>query len=207
MAATAALRRDGRTIAVRRARLEDVPAIAGVLARAFDDDPLFRILLPDERVPRLTRFFEAALPIVHLPLGEVWVTDDLRAAAAWAPPGRWHVSALQQLRMLPMIGVFRGNTLFGARMHRVVEREHPRDPHWYLSTLGVDPSAQGRGLGAAVLGPVLSRCDLERVDAYLESSNEQNHAFYRKQGFELRQTLEFPRSARVWTMRRPPRGA
>lgn len=196
-----------RTIAVRRARPEDVPTIAGVLARAFDDDPVFRILLPEQRVPRLTRFFAAALPIVHLPLGEVWVTDDLRAAAAWAPPGRWHVSALQQLRMLPMIGVFGRSTLFAARVHRVVEREHPRDAHWYLSTLGVDPSAQGRGLGAAVLGPVLSRCDLERVDAYLESSNGQNHAFYRKQGFELRQTLDFPRNATVWTMRRSPRGA
>lgn len=188
---------------VRRARPEDVPALARSLARAFDDDPLFQVLLPTDRVTRLTKFFHASLRVVHLPLGEAWITDDCRAAALFAPPGRWRVSFLQQLRLLPMVAVFRENALLGQRMHAIVERHHPHDAHYYLSTLGVDPSAQGKGLGAAVLRPVLERCDREGVDAYLESSNEKNHTFYRRQGFAIVETLTMPRGLPVWPMRRP----
>jgi len=190
---------------VRRATLEDVPTLARTLGRAFDDDPVFQLLVPEERVARLTRFFERSLRVVHLPLGEAWVTDDLRAAALWAPPGRWRVSLADQLRMLPMLSVFRGNTLLGARMHAIVEQHHPRDAHFYLAVLGVDPDMQGKGLGAKVLAPILDRCDAEHFDAYLESSNERNHGFYRRQGFVLQETLDLGRGARAWTMRRTPR--
>lgn len=187
---------------VRRARPDDVPAVARALGRAFDDDPVFQALLPRERVPRLTRFFERALRVIHLPLDEAWISADGRAAALFAPPGRWRVSLLQQLRMLPTITLFGRNSLFGERMHALVERRHPRDAHWYLAVLGVDPDAQGRGLGSRVLAPVLERCDREGIDAYLESSNERNHAFYRRQGFELTETLTLPRGLRAWLMRR-----
>jgi GNAT superfamily N-acetyltransferase len=30
--------------------------------------------------------------------------------------------------------------------------------HWYLAFIGVEPARQGRGLGAALLGPVLAPC-------------------------------------------------
>lgn len=190
---------------VRRARPDDVPELARTLSRAFEDDPLFQVLLPEDRVARLTRFFEASLRVVHLPLGEAWMTEDRRAAALFAPPGRWHVSLAQQLRLLPMIAVFRGKALLGHRMHTIVERYHPPDAHYYLAVLGVHPDAQGQGLGSRVLRPILERCDREGLDAYLESSNEKNHTFYRRQGFTVTETLDLPRGTRVWPMRRTAR--
>ena len=42
---------------------------------------------------------------------------------------------------------------------------------------------QGRGIGAAVIRPVLDRCDADGLPAYLESSNEQNLSFYARHGF------------------------
>ena len=28
---------------------------------------------------------------------------------------------------------------------------HPREPHWYLPLMGVDPTCQGKGLGSALM--------------------------------------------------------
>lgn len=192
-------------VEVRRARPEDIPRVARTLARAFDDDPLFQRLVPTDRVPRLEKFYAATLRVVYLPLGEAWVTDDGLAAALWAPPGRWHVPLWKQVRMLQVVPLFGTRALLGQRMHAAVERVHPSDPHYYLAILGVDPEAQGRGYGASVLRPIFERCRAEQVDAYLESSNEKNHAFYRKQGFEIVTRLELPGGLPAWPMRRAHR--
>ena len=64
--------------------------------------------------------------------------------------------------------------------------DHPEELHWYLWILGIDTSQQGRGLGVLLMEPVLARCDLDGIAAYLESSNPRNVPFYERQGFEVR---------------------
>ena len=49
--------------------------------------------------------------------------------------------------------------------------------------LGVEPACQGRGLGGALLRPILARADAESVPCYLETFAEQNLAFYARYGF------------------------
>ena len=61
---------------------------------------------------------------------------------------------------------------------------HPRDPHWYLPTIGIEPHLHRKGLGSALLTQALSRCDQEQMPAYLESSNSANAALYQRFGFE-----------------------
>jgi ribosomal protein S18 acetylase RimI-like enzyme len=41
---------------------------------------------------------------------------------------------------------------------------HPSAPHYYLPFVGVDPSAQGRGIRAALLKPVLERLGLRVLE-------------------------------------------
>jgi ribosomal protein S18 acetylase RimI-like enzyme len=61
---------------------------------------------------------------------------------------------------------------------------HPRNPHWYLPTIGIEPYLHRKGLGSALLTQALSRRDQEHVPAYLESSNSANTALYQRFGFE-----------------------
>jgi ribosomal protein S18 acetylase RimI-like enzyme len=83
---------------------------------------------------------------------------------------------------------------------------HPDEPpHWYLAILGTDPSAQGQGLGSAMMGPVLDECDHDGVGAYLESSKEQNLDFYGRHGFRVTSEKKLPRGPRLWPMWRDPR--
>ena len=71
--------------------------------------------------------------------------------------------------------------------------------------LGTDPAAQGRGLGSAVLRPVLEQCDRDGVGAFLESSKERNIDFYARHGFRVTSEIRLPRGPLMWQMWRDPR--
>jgi ribosomal protein S18 acetylase RimI-like enzyme len=188
---------------VRIATAADVPALAGVLARAFHDDPvsLFTNPLAASRERRLRFFFAGRLRTL---VGEelCFCTADRTGAALWAPPDGWHVPPREGLRTVRLAN--RRAPLVMAGFARM-ERLHPREPHFYLSSLGVVPEAQGRGLGSALMRPMLERCDREGVGAYLESSKESNVAFYGRHGFRVTGEMRFPRGPRLWLMWRDPR--
>lgn len=159
-----------------------------VLAKAFAADPSIEwTLRADGRRPEATAlFFETVLHRMTLPFGEVWTTTgEVQGAALWTPPGAWKLGLLEQLRMAPsMISAF-GWSRLGRALDsmRVVERHHPKEPHFYLQSLGVDPEHQGRGLGKALMAPVLAHCDEHRVPAFLETAQERNLPLYRSRGF------------------------
>ena len=95
--------RVGGTIQVRRATPADVPALTGVLVRAFADDPLVAwAVRPDtRRGDAYRRLFDLFLRRLTLPHGEVYTTTDLRGAALWTPPGTWRQGLWQQVAQLP----------------------------------------------------------------------------------------------------------
>lgn len=172
----------------RLATRSDQGTLADVLAHAFAADPIWRWLAPDDHryTTRAPAMFAEELH-QKVRQGHVYTTDERSGAALWAPPGMWKTSPLGALgalvpgiRLLGPSGIRRGIELIGR-----MERAHPRDDHWYLAVLGTHPDHQGRGVGSAVVEPVLARCDLDGVPAYLESSNPANVAFYERHGFRV----------------------
>jgi GNAT superfamily N-acetyltransferase len=193
--------------AARRATVADVPVLARSLARAFVEDPVFRWLFPAgrTRVERNTAFFAMALRHLHLRHGEVWTAQEGAAAALWDPPGGWEVPPSTMARQVPtlirLLGPRLPQSLLGLRR---IESRHPRTPHWYLAILGTDPASQGRGLASACLAPVLSRCDADGTDAYLETATPANVPFYERQGFTVTGEVTLPRGPMLWLMTRAP---
>jgi len=55
---------------------------------------------------------------------------------------------------------------------------------WYLSILGLHPSRQGKGLGAALLEPVLKEADQAGHACYLTTFSPGNIPFYEALGFK-----------------------
>jgi ribosomal protein S18 acetylase RimI-like enzyme len=196
-------------MAVRLVTSDDVPALGDVLGRAFDTDPIFRAILPDDahRARALPVLFRAWLRRLHLGHQASYTTDDLAGAALWSPPGRWHIGVLDQAVMAPaMIGALGARVLTGLRVLLAVESPHPKEPaHWYLRVIGCDPERQGRGLGAELLRPVLEKCDAEGLPAYLESSNDKNLSFYRRHGFREVKQVVTHLGPHAWLMWREPR--
>jgi GNAT superfamily N-acetyltransferase len=190
---------------VRPATADDVRPLSRSLARAFDDDPVMGFLFPSDgrRPDQLTRFFGYE---VKARLGTVWTVDGQAGAAVWAAPDRWRTSPGEVVRGLPFFLRLFGRRLPTAlRLLSLIERHHPDEPHWYLAVLGTDPDHQGTGVGSALLGPVLDRCDEQGLPAYLESSKESNLAFYARHGFAVRTELRLPGGPPVWPMWRGPR--
>jgi len=104
--------------------------------------------------------------------------------------------------------------VFGVRMPRAIRLQsflsgnHIQEPHYYIRYVGVTTLLQGQGLGTALLGPTLDRCDRERLPAYLEASSERSAAMYERSGFVHLGELQVPDGGpRIWPMRRPPAAA
>lgn len=184
---------------VRSATSTDVAAIATTLSRAFLDDPTMVWLWPDLSARRrgMSLLFRAMTRHQHLPGGGVEVAEladgTLAGAALWDPPGGWSTPTLRGLLMTPLIvRAFGRRLVVGRTFIATLERAHPTAPHWYLGTIGTDPSMRGGGHGRALLASRLERCDAERSPAYLESSKVENVGYYERFGFRTTGEIVVP---------------
>jgi GNAT superfamily N-acetyltransferase len=196
------------TDAVRKVEKADTKALASVLARAFESDPMAVHLFRDpvRRLTDVEQMFQMFLEELYLPAQECYTLDRLQGAALWLPPGKYPSSGWQQLRLLP-----RFLRLFGLRTPAVfrdmayLEQMHPKEElHWYLAFLGIEPSEQGKGLGSALIRGVLTRCDAQGMPAWLETTNERNLPLYERHGFRLTSECAIPEGPHVWGMWRDP---
>ena len=189
-----------------------MPAAAAILARAFYDDPLMRYAIPDpdERARLLPPMYERMIRFGML-TGEVYATADVpEGVAIWLPPNaKWTRENIEASGMHEFATLI-GNDAY-QRYREVVSQEWQArlreipGPGWYLFILGVEPRVQRRGLGGALMRPILERADTEQVVCFLETENELNVAFYLKQSFEVVVDGEEAghSGVRFWTFSRP----
>jgi GNAT superfamily N-acetyltransferase len=196
-------------VSARLATPADIPRVVPALAAAFAGDPPLSHLLPDatRRRARLERYFAALLPRLYLPLGEVWVTEEPAGAAVWVAPERWPPTLRDQRPVAATLArTFWRNPVRALASSAVIERGHPREPHWYLDYLGVDPAGHGRGTGSALLAPVLERCDRVGAAAFLNAGSPRSRELYRRHGFEVTEEFSLPFGGPpLWRMWRRPR--
>jgi GNAT superfamily N-acetyltransferase len=154
------------------------------LVAAFADDPVERWLWP------ATKDYEQHFPSLVSALGRgafehhtVWHIGDYVAVALWFPPdagpdGEEIVEVLSTTVAEEKIeDTFRVLEQMGAN--------HPEYPHWYLPWFGVQPVAQGHGVGSQLMEQCLVTVDADRLPAYLETPNPRNLSFYERHGFEV----------------------
>ena len=196
--------------AVRRAVRSDIPALAALLARAFDRDPFYAFLAGEgsERHARMGEGWTGILRFASAGLSETYTTEDRAGVAIWLPPGYGGPSMLDSARLMPAIARLAGwrrlRTVSDAldalerHRHRLVPRSH-----FYLSALGVDPHRQGGGIGTLLMRPILERCDRESIPAYLETAVARNVLLYERLGFRVVEEMDLPRSdVHGWLMLR-----
>jgi GNAT superfamily N-acetyltransferase len=190
--------------AIRTAVESDRPCLLATLTAAFATDPAARWTYPDdEQYRRHFPAFANAFGGRAVALGSAYCSGDFSCTALWLPPGTGPdeeamVSHLERtapdLDQAAMMGLF-----------EEMDRHHPKEPHWYLPLIGVDPSAQGRGVGSALMRRGLEAADREHLPAYLESSNPKNIPLYERHGFELLGTIQKGSSPPIFPMLRRPR--
>ena len=197
---------------VRPAEPRDVPRIAATLTVAFAESRWVRWALPlDGRTQRLTRLAELE---GHrgVATGTTWVSEDVDALASWAAPDGAATPVPADVRValereVPRLHADRADAVARteAEVAGVLATALPGGPHWRLRALATRPRSRRRGLGGAVLAPVLRRCDTDGVPAALVAPAWAVVRFARGLGFEVVQaTRSADGQLPLWVVVRPP---
>ncbi len=166
-----------------KATPEDRETCVDIVVAAFIADPMLRWMMPD--VSNYLKNAHAGMDafagnaVEH---GNSFYIEGNKGVVLWLPPGvEQDEEAMQEtmgssadMEMLPDL----------MQVMEEVQSYHPKEPHWYLPTIGVDPAYQGMGLGAALMKESLKAVDADRLPAFLESSNPANVSLYMRHGFE-----------------------
>ena len=197
------------TPTIRSARTEDRGEVVETIVRAFARDPLLRFLAPgDEAYARVaTAYFGCLFDLRAGVGGEVRVSDDLKAASLWNPPGgnrlgAQKVRAAFEAQVHPLLSAEEG-LRFG-EVERVLGAMHPDEPHWYLGIAAVHPEHQGRGLGGAVIRSLLAERIAADAPAFLITTAPGNVPIYERLGFATCIESDLAAGPHVWGMRREP---
>jgi len=168
---------------IRSAQKSESQAVMDCMTLAFASDPSFRYWWRDP-TGYLKWFPQFALAMGERGFdhGTVHTTANFEAAAMWLPPGvepdETRVDALD----LPGDAQ---TAEISNEIQAAMASYHPKEPHWYLWMIGVDPQFQGKGYGSALLKHMLDRIDADGATAYLESSTPKNIPLYERHGFEI----------------------
>jgi ribosomal protein S18 acetylase RimI-like enzyme len=196
-------------VEVVRLEPERLEEASTVLARAFQDDPAWVWLIPDAEKRRrlLPWLFRVGFDVTA---ADVWTTAGvIRGAARWLPPGRPPMRVGPMLKALVTTPFRLGSAiapfLAYGRAVEALRAETMPDPHWYLAGIGVEPSAQGRGVGAALLEPGLTAAARAGLPAVLLTNSEANLGFYERHGFQVVREGDTPQGGpHAWAMVKPP---
>ena len=195
---------------MRQAVAADVPSLSAMLVRAFADDPVANFMFAGDAGAGagLHAFFAAQLRHQYLPADTSTPPTAGDGAALWGPSDVVRNGLRELLQLLPAAPfLVSGHTHRALRLLFEVDGLRPKEPHWYLATLGTEPSRQGQGVGSALLRSMLERIDESGRPAYLESSKARNVPFYSRFGFEVVEELG-PKAGTptIWRMWREPAG-
>lgn len=177
----------------------DVPAAADLLARAFHDDRVARLLQPDQT--RRRRYHDRAgkamiqRAMAYRHVFAAYEGGAVRGIAVWLPPGVAMRPSLPALNAVPRIvkALAQPGTIRLLRdRQRAVAQAH-EVPSWHLSLLATDPAHQGRGVGRRLLGHVLERADADGTPVWLETTDPANVGLYERFGFTT--TAQIPGKA------------
>lgn len=197
---------------IRSAGPGDARPAAAVFARAFAEDPLYVWIFPDERARSrlLPRLFAAQLRAAwrgHDEVDLMVAGERILGCAVWSPPGASRPTVGQQLTVLAAFPLILGRRLpVALGSFNAIGRARPAQPHQYLSTIGVDPSAQRTGVAKGLLSPRLARCDQDQVPVALVTGEQGNVGYYGSLGFAVTGQVELPGGGPAqWMMWRKPR--
>ena len=177
--------------------------MATVLARAFFRDPLFSWLLPDSRhrIWQLSTFFSLVFPRY-----QAYLTTNRSSAALWNPPGADDRHTNLLLRHLALATCATGRYITRlARAAYLFAASKPKEPHWYLHSVGTLPEAREPFLGGLLLRAMVDQADAAGQPAYLENTNPRNRRFYAYFGFEPLPDLKLPGGPVIFPMWRAAR--
>ena len=129
---------------------------ADAAARGFQDNEVWIWLLANARTRARVerRTYRSQVKRVFVKRKSGWTTRGGTGTALWFPPGTKKMTLSESLgealAFMPE-GLIRVGK--ARRLEAAMEAHMPKEPHWYLSLLSVEPESQGKGHGSALIKP------------------------------------------------------
>ena len=178
--------------------------VVDILSKSFDDNQSINYIVKQdskrkERIESLMGYcFE-----VCLVRGQIFMSDDEKACALILHPERKMAASKEMLLDLKLainsIGAFRSFKVL--KRERLIKRNHPKEPFYYLWFIGVMPGAQNIGIGSALIEEVLQKYSKATRPIYLETSVVKNLSWYKKYGFKISKEIDL--DYKLYLMLRP----
>jgi GNAT superfamily N-acetyltransferase len=186
---------------------------AEIVAAAFFDYPMFTFYFPNHKKRALVLpWYLGNVLNCALRYGDVYTTPEISGVIFTLPPGHTKITQSEYIQngflLTPLLLGIRDYQRsqecekFVADTHEKIMGDRP---HYYLWGLTVDPNQKRKGIGTALLKPVIEKADLENKPIYLETHDEKNVAYYQSHGFSHIHTgklLKYDLS--IWCMVREP---
>jgi GNAT superfamily N-acetyltransferase len=196
-----------RPAPVRHAAVSEIPVLAGVLARAFAADPMVRWpMVSDDELPGRIRTMFEIVDSAYADEGWIYTAAEGLGVMSLMPP-----ASAQRERELadvtaPALAALTPD--LGERYERFwawIGSMLPPEPHWLLDQVAVEPAAQGRGIGGAMLRFAIERAERDGLPVCLETGAPANVPLYERFGFRVTREAAAPDGGpHVWFMRRNP---
>lgn len=187
-----------------------IDEISLVLARAFYKDPFYVYIMPDDqkRMEQLQWWYKIFLKYTFA-YGDLYISANKKGAALWLGPKKpvpdFVKLALKGLIAYPFrIGFQNFRRMLAVSSEWEALHRKERHMHYYLLVIGVDPSAQRKGLGGMLMKDQLKKADEEGLFCYLETVTEENVMFYQKNRFYVVKEGKIGGGHPYWIMKRAP---
>ncbi|MES2207597.1 MAG: GNAT family N-acetyltransferase [Pseudomonadota bacterium] len=188
----------------------DIALASVIMAKAFCTEPFSIYCIPDDsqRLRVLIKHFSALMHYYQNVYGESYKSEGaLKGVCVWEPPiagGRSEYDIFTELTKV--LGPFSfGRYLKIIDQLDAIRKKEMPVPHWYLALLAVDPIEQCKGIGSALLQPMLKMADVQHMSVYLWTDQPSSIAFYQKHNFKIAtHFIESDSKIAFWTMQRQP---
>ncbi len=185
----------------------EIDRLVALTAGAFVDEALLRWPLGDH--PDHLSVMEAEFRGLHAAaarLGCLWQAGDAAGVASWISPDA--SAAFWEQLMSWNDGVAAQADDGGARYEQLwdwVLGHYPKERHWALDSIAVDPARRRFGVGGVLIEHGLAMADADGLPAILETTRPHLVPYYAKFGFAVFEEGNGPDGGPyVWFMRRAP---
>lgn len=190
---------------MRRADKQDKKRVIDILAASFTGNKSVDYIVKQdaEKDKRIRALMDYSFERCRL-FGEIWIAEDEKSCALVLYP---HIKR-RSLRAawLDLRLVFQ--VVGWSRIKKILDREQkikqkqPAVKMTYLWFIGVDPAAQGKGAGSALLHNIITASAKAGLPVHLQTSAEKNISWYVRRGFDVYDQLEIGYT--IWFLKYVP---
>lgn len=172
---------------------------------------MFTFYFPDpERRDRYLPWYFRNILNCALSYGEAYTTPEITGVIFTLPPGHTKISLWEYVQngflLTPFLLGFRNYKRSMACedfVGRTQENLLKNRAHYYLWGLAVDTRQKAKGIGTALMQPVLAKADAQKMPIYLETHDERNVKYYQRYDFDLIHKAVIPKyDLPIWCMLR-----